>query len=148
MPFRLGVSMVQLWPARNSTLPLCAFTQYKRSRGTMAPFEVARFVAPLVPLKSNSLYPMKWVPFQSPSTRKPRREFCWLKCSSERLPLGTLLKGMLPKLEPMLEAAFLSRQKGVRSMNPMGTMQTLPIRRNVGMVLSGSASQGFLLDEL
>src|SRR5690348_8684208 len=50
---------------------------------------------------------------------------------------------MLPKLEPMLDPAFLSRQKGVRSMNPMGTMQTLPSRRKEGMVLSGSASQGF-----
>src|SRR5665213_966691 len=44
----------------------------------------------------------------------------------------------------MLDPAFLSRQKGVKSMKPMGTTQTLPIRRKVGMVLSGSASQGFL----
>ena len=29
-------------------------------------------------------------------------------------------------------------------MNPMGTTQTLPIRRKVGIVLSGSASQGFV----
>src|ERR1019366_5483705 len=87
---------------------------------------------------------MKWVPFQSPSLRKPMREFCELKWNSLRLPLAVLLNGMLPKFEPMLDPAFLSRQYGVRSMNPMGTMQTLPIRRKVGMDLSGSASHGFL----
>src|SRR5665213_3974002 len=131
--------MLQLWPARNSNLPLRASTQYRRRRGTIAPFETARFVDPLVPLKSNSLYPIKWVPFQSPSTRKPRREFCSLKWNSERFPLTVLLYGTDPKLDPMLDAAFLSRQKGVRSIKPIGTMQTLPSRRNVGIVRSGSA---------
>src|ERR1700733_3013585 len=86
---------------------------------------------------------MKWVPFQSPSIRKPRREFCWLKWNSERLPLATLLNETLPKLEPMLDPAFLSRQKGVKSINPMGTRQTPPSRKKVGTVLSTSASQGF-----
>src|ERR1022692_1334534 len=86
---------------------------------------------------------MKWAPLQSPSIRKPIREFCWLKWNSERLPAAELLYGTLPKLEPMLDPAFLSRQKGVKSIKPMGTIQTLPSRKKVGMVLSGSASQGF-----
>src|SRR5579864_4106355 len=87
---------------------------------------------------------MKWAPFQSPSIRKPTREFCTLKWNSDRLPLGTLLYGTLPKLEPIVPvAAFLSRQKGVKSIKPTGMIQTLPSRRKVGMVLSGSASQGF-----
>jgi len=42
--------------------------------------ETRRFVDPLVPLKINSFVtPMKWVPFQSPSILKPRREFVLLK---------------------------------------------------------------------
>src|SRR5580704_2155759 len=86
---------------------------------------------------------MKWAPFQSPSIRKPRREFCWLKWNSERLPADALLYGTPPKLEPMLDPAFLSRQKGVKSIKPMGTRQTLPSRKKVGTVLSASASQGF-----
>src|SRR5579864_6356067 len=45
----------------------------------------------------------------------------------------------------MLDPSFLSRQNGVISMNPMGTIQTLPSRRKVGMVPLGSASHGFLV---
>jgi len=45
---------------------------------------------------------MKWVPFQSPSTRKPIREFCGEKRNSEFLALVVLLYGMLPKFVPML----------------------------------------------
>src|ERR1019366_10267449 len=87
---------------------------------------------------------MKWAPFQSPSTRKPSREFCWLKWNSERLPLATLLKGTPPKLEPMLDPAFLSRQNGVRSMNPTGITHVLPICRKAGdgLLPSGPASHG------
>src|ERR1700730_4726237 len=92
MPFRLGTSILQLWPARNSTLSLLTSTQYNRSRGTTAPFETAMAADPLVPLKSNSLYPMKCAPFQSPSTRKPIRAFWMLKRASERFPLTVLLR--------------------------------------------------------
>src|ERR1700733_6691910 len=85
---------------------------------------------------------MKCAPFQSPSKRKPIREFCGVKRNSERLPLTVLLYGMLPKLEPMLEPAFLSRQTVVKSINPMGTKHVLPSRINAGAGPSGTASQG------
>src|ERR1039458_9752132 len=49
---------------------------------------------------------------------------------------------MLPKLEPRLEAAFLSRQTDVKSINPIGTKQVLPSRMNAGVGPSGVASQG------
>src|ERR1700679_4126908 len=45
----------------------------------------------------------------------------------------------------MLDPALLSRQYGVRSMNPIGTMQTLPSRRYAGTALpSGPFSHGLL----
>src|SRR6266849_8635624 len=87
---------------------------------------------------------MKCAPFQSPSKRKPIREFCGVKRNSERLPLTVLLNGMLPKLEPMLEPAFLSRQTAVKSINPMGTMHVLPSRINAGAGPSGTASHGLV----
>src|SRR5665213_3594224 len=88
---------------------------------------------------------MKCVPFQSPSMRKPMREFCGLKRKFERFPLTVLLYGTLPKFVPMLEPAFLSRHTVVRSMKPIGTMQTLPSRRKGGTALaSGGASQGLV----
>src|SRR5579863_4261940 len=65
-----------------------------------------------------------------------------LKRVSERLPLTELFNGTLPKLEPMLDPAFLSRQKGVRSMKPIGTTQTLPSLIYAGVTASGPASQG------
>jgi hypothetical protein len=40
-PLRFGVSRLQLWPARNSILPLRTSTQNRRRRGTNAPFETA-----------------------------------------------------------------------------------------------------------
>src|SRR5579862_5306377 len=87
---------------------------------------------------------MKWTPFQSPSKRKPIREFCGLKRNSESLPLTVLLYGMFPKFEPMPEPPeFLSRQTVVASKNPMGTRQVLPSRINAGAGPSGTASQGF-----
>ena len=55
---------------------------------------------------------------------------------------------MLPKFDPMLEPASLSRHTAVRSMNPIGTMQMLPSRRNAGTALvSGAASHGLLEEE-
>src|SRR5271165_651299 len=86
---------------------------------------------------------MKCTPFQSPSNRNPMREFCGVKRNSERLPLTVLLYGTLPKLEPMLEPAFLSRQTVVKSINPMGTRHVLPSRINAGAGPSGTASHGF-----
>ena len=71
------------------------------------------------------------------------REFCGLKRNSESLPFTALLYGMLPKLVPMLEPAFLSRHTAVRSMNPIGTRQVLPSRMKAGAGPSGTASQGF-----
>ena len=50
-----------------------------------------------------------------------------------RFPFTVLLKGMLPKFEPMLEPAFLSRQTAVRSMNPIGITQVLPSRMKAGV---------------
>src|SRR5580700_7712746 len=68
-----------------------------------------------------------------------------LKWDSGSWPASTLLYGTLPKLEPMLDAAFSERQNGVRSINPIGTMQTLPSRRYAGTALpSGPASHGLL----
>src|SRR5690349_9219765 len=86
---------------------------------------------------------MKCAPFQSPSNRNPIREFCGVKRNSERLPLTVLLYGTLPKLEPMLEPAFLSRHTAVRSIKPIGTRQVLPSRMKAGAWPSGTASQGF-----
>src|SRR5712691_2880720 len=51
---------------------------------------------------------------------------------------------MLPKLLPILEAAFLSRHTAVRSMKPTGTRQVLPSRMKAGVGPSGFASHGFL----
>src|SRR5260370_39323138 len=50
---------------------------------------------------------------------------------------------MLPKLLPILEAAFLSRHNAVRSMKPTGTRQVLPSRMKAGVWPSGFASHGF-----
>src|ERR1700724_1802904 len=50
---------------------------------------------------------------------------------------------MLPKFEPMLEPAFLSRHTAVRSINPIGTRHVLPSRMNAGVWPSGFASHGF-----
>src|SRR5579871_5341626 len=87
---------------------------------------------------------MKCAPFQSPSKRKPMREFWGLKRASLTFPLTTLLYGMLPKLEPIPEPPeFLSRHTNVASMNPIGTRQVLPRRINAGAGPSGTASQGF-----
>src|SRR5262249_38963918 len=87
---------------------------------------------------------MKCAPFQSPSKRNPMREFCGENRNSLFFPPKTLLKGMLPKFDPKLDPAFLSRQKVVRSMNPTGTRQVLPRRMNAGAGPSGTASHGFL----
>src|SRR5580693_4471040 len=65
-----------------------------------------------------------------------------LNLVSERLPLTELFNGTLPKLEPMLDPAFLSRQNGTRSMKPMGVMQTLPSLMYAGVTASGPASHG------
>src|ERR1035438_6190383 len=70
---------------------------------------------------------MKWAPFQLPSTRNPRREFCGLKRNSESLLVAALLYGTLPKLLPKDPPAFLSFQSAVRSMNPTGMMVVSPI---------------------
>src|SRR5580698_1062053 len=74
--------------------------------------------------------------------RKPMREFCGLKRNSDSLPLATLLKGMLPKFEPMLEPAFLSRHRAVKSIKPMGTRHVLPSRMKAGAGPSGTSSHG------
>src|SRR5579862_8519752 len=88
---------------------------------------------------------MKCAPFQSPSTRKPRREFCGLNRASLTFPLTVLLYGMFPKFEPMPEPPeFLSRHTNVASINPMGTMQVLPSRMKAGAGPSGTASQGLV----
>src|SRR5579864_1451386 len=87
---------------------------------------------------------MKCVPCQSPSTRKPIREFCGENRYSEFLPFTVLLYGTLPKFVPMLEPAFLSRQMAVRSIKPIGIIQVLPSRINAGLWPSGTASQGLL----
>src|ERR1022692_5119440 len=70
---------------------------------------------------------MKWAPFQLPSTRNPRREFCGLKRNSESLEVAALLYGTLPKLLPRDPPAFLSFQSAVRSMKPTGMMVVSPI---------------------
>src|ERR1039457_2404505 len=70
---------------------------------------------------------MKWAPFQLPSTRNPRREFCGLKRNSESLLVAALLYGTLPKLLPKDPPAFLSFQSAVRSMKPTGMMVVSPI---------------------
>src|SRR5437868_2176759 len=81
---------------------------------------------------------MKCVPFQSPSTLTPRREFCGVKRNSEFWAFTVLLKGTLPKFEPRLEPSFLSHQTEVRSIKPIGMTQVLPSRMKVGDVFSRS----------
>src|SRR5882724_5900127 len=85
---------------------------------------------------------MKWAPFQLPSKRKPTREFWGVKRNSDNLPAVTLLNGTLPKLLPVPEPAFLSRQIAVRSMNPTGTRQVSPIWMKAGDLASPVASHG------
>src|SRR5579862_6437554 len=72
------------------------------------------------------------------------REFCGVKRNSLRLPFTELFNGTLPKFEPMLEPAFLSRHTEVRSMKPTGIKQVLPKRINAGDCPSGFASQGLV----
>ena len=54
-----------------------------------------------------------------------------------------LLKGMLPKLLPITDWAFMSLVTKVASINPMGTTQTLPRRKYGGtLAVSRGASHG------
>ena len=69
---------------------------------------------------------MKWVSFQSPSMRKPIREFCGLNLYSESFEVVALLYGTLAKLLPRDPPAFLSFQDAVKSMKPTGMMVMLP----------------------